>query len=214
MGKSRKIDLYVFRHGETDWNREMRWQGHRDIPLNGTGRQQAFNLIGPLQSLRPTHIISSDLVRALETAKMVATALGCSLTSHAGFRELGFGEAEGLTFEEIGQRFGRDAQNRIRSTQESDLDFSLPGGESKRELLARAFLALEQLLIHGEELAHHEVVGLATHGGVIRTFLQMCGLRDRAQIAIPNGSLFHFEYETFPARLIYRRQVDEVSEDG
>lgn len=204
----KKTVLYVFRHGETDWNRNMRWQGHTNIPLNERGRLQAQALIDPLRSLQPTHMITSDLTRAHETGMTVASAIGCGITPHPGFRELGFGEAEGLTFEEIGIKFGQEAQNKIRSTRDEDLDFSFPGGESKRQLLVRAISALDELLIWREELKHHEVVGLATHGGVIRTFLQLCGHRERAKVAIPNGSLFHFEYHGPQGHLIYKRKIE------
>lgn len=207
--KSKTVVIYIFRHGETDWNREMRWQGHTNVPLNATGQKQAHHLIKPLKERSPTHILTSDLARAHETGLTVASALGCELTAHPGFRELGFGEAEGLTFQEIGIRFGEEAQQRIRSTEESDLDFAFPGGESKRQLLKRAYGALEELLTHGEDLKHHEVIGLATHGGLIRTFLQQCGLRERAQVTIPNGSLFHFEFECATGRLIFKGKIGE-----
>jgi probable phosphoglycerate mutase len=212
--KSKVVVLYVFRHGETDWNRDMRWQGHTNIPLNATGKKQAHSLIKPLKERGPTHILSSDLARAHETGLMVASALGCDITPHPGFRELGFGEAEGLTFQEIGIRFGEDAQQRIRSTEDANLDFSFPGGESKRQLLKRAFAALDELLMFRDDLKHHEVIGLATHGGLIRTFLQLCGLKERAQVSIPNGSLFHFEYHGPTGHLVFKGKIDEEPPTG
>jgi broad specificity phosphatase PhoE len=199
------MEIYVFRHGETDWNRDMRWQGHTDIPLNQKGRTQALELVPLLKSLRLSKIIASDLSRALETGTVVAKALGCPLVSHFGFRELGFGEAEGLTFEEIGLRFGPESQSKIRSTDDADLDFSFPGGESKRQMLRRAHQALADLV----DPAQDQRIGLATHGGVIRTFLQMCGLKDRAKVTIPNGSLFLFEYQGDGHPLVYRGRVNE-----
>lgn len=187
----------------------MRWQGQTDVPLNAKGRAQARELIPLLEPLNLSKIISSDLSRALETAQIVATSLSCPLQSHAGFRELGFGEAEGMTFDEIGHKFGAEAQVRVRSTDDFDLDFRLPGGESKRQMLARAHFALGELL-DTDHLNNQEQcprIGLATHGGLIRTFLQESGLKDRAQVTIPNGSLFLFEYHIGVQKLIYLKRI-------
>ncbi|MGA7262389.1 MAG: histidine phosphatase family protein, partial [Stellaceae bacterium] len=67
--------LFLFRHGETDWNREGRLQGHTDTPLNATGLAQAQALAESLRPHRLDVVVSSDLARAQTTARIVAEAL-------------------------------------------------------------------------------------------------------------------------------------------
>eukprot|EP01042_Synura_sphagnicola_P018665 gene18665-biopygen18449 len=63
-------ELILIRHGETDWNRELRFQGHVDVPLNATGHEQARRLADRLAAERPVvhHLICSDLIRTQQTA--------------------------------------------------------------------------------------------------------------------------------------------------
>lgn len=90
--------VYVARHGETDWNAAGRWQGHTDVPLNETGRAQAKALAGRLREVRLAGVVASDLSRAHETARIVASELGVSLAYvERELRERGFGVFEGLT---------------------------------------------------------------------------------------------------------------------
>lgn len=98
--------LLLVRHGETDWNRDHRWQGHSDTPLNETGRQQALELAELLDP--PDQIYSSDLARARETAEILSARLGVPVLLDDRLRERGFGAWEGLTIDEIEERFAAD----------------------------------------------------------------------------------------------------------
>ena len=95
--------LLLVRHGETDWNREGRWQGHSDTALNDTGRAQARRVAEQLQDVDA--IYSSDLARARETADIVAAELGLPVLEDERLRERSFGAWEGLTAPEIQERF-------------------------------------------------------------------------------------------------------------
>lgn len=86
--------LFLFRHGETDWNREGRLQGHTDTPLNATGLTQAQALAESLRPHRLDAVVSSDLKRAQTTAQIVAEALRVPLFTEAGLRETDVGAAE------------------------------------------------------------------------------------------------------------------------
>lgn len=96
------LTLYLIRHGETDWNRESRYQGQRDIPLNDTGRAQARRHGGVLKSLMPAiaefDFVASPLQRAIETMRLIREGLGLDPD---GFRimpdiaELSYGQWEG-----------------------------------------------------------------------------------------------------------------------
>ena len=90
--------FYVMRHGETDYNREMRLQGHIDIPLNATGKQQAKKAAPLLNSIKPARVVASPLQRAHDTARiaMAEAGLGQHLLSlHPGLKERSFGVNEG-----------------------------------------------------------------------------------------------------------------------
>jgi broad specificity phosphatase PhoE len=93
--------VYIARHGETDWNAEGRWQGQTDVPLNPTGRAQAHGLAESLASAGVGAIVSSDLKRASETARIVADRLRLDLDYlDPELRERSLGVFDGLTREE------------------------------------------------------------------------------------------------------------------
>ena len=118
--------LFLFRHGETDWNREGRLQGHTDTPLNATGLAQAQALAESLRPHRLDAVVSSDLARARTTAQIVAEALRVPLFIEAGLRETDVGAAEGLLWAEAKARFGEGLTERWFS----DGDVAFPGGET------------------------------------------------------------------------------------
>jgi broad specificity phosphatase PhoE len=98
--------LILLRHGRTAWNDSGRAQGHTDIPLDDTGRAQAAEAAAYVAGLRVAAIWSSDLVRARETADIIARATGLPVKADARFREYDVGERHGLTVAEAAERFG------------------------------------------------------------------------------------------------------------
>src|SRR5437762_5332003 len=102
--------LLLVRHGETDWNRDGRWQGGSDTSLNDVGREQARALADQLDG-DIAAVYSSDLARARETAEIVAAKLDLAVQIDPRLRERGFGSWEGLTMTEIEERLA-DAQRR------------------------------------------------------------------------------------------------------
>lgn len=126
-------NVFLVRHGETDWNRDKRFQGRTDIPLNELGREQAHFIQPYIEQLKIEHVVSSDLIRAFETAKIAIQDTKLSILKDERFREANIGEAEGLTWEQINEKFGPDTVERWRSYEERDLDFRYPKGESKRQ---------------------------------------------------------------------------------
>ncbi|GAA0475074.1 phosphoglycerate mutase [Paractinoplanes deccanensis] len=97
--------LIVWRHGNTDWNAGSRVQGQTDVPLNDLGRQQALDAAELLIKFRPDAIVSSDLLRASDTAAALAALSGLSITFDKRLRERYFGAWQGLTMTEVAQRF-------------------------------------------------------------------------------------------------------------
>ena len=98
-------EIILARHGETDWNSGRRVQGHTDIPLNAAGVDQARALAEQLAGEPLTAVFSSDLSRALDTARAVADVHGLEVTVDPRLREKNFGTWEGLTDVEIAERF-------------------------------------------------------------------------------------------------------------
>jgi broad specificity phosphatase PhoE len=97
--------ILLARHGETDWNREGRWQGWADPPLNETGREQARTLAAELRATPFDAVYSSDLRRASETAEIVAAPHDVPVVLDRDLRELDIGSWSGLTRAEIAARF-------------------------------------------------------------------------------------------------------------
>jgi broad specificity phosphatase PhoE len=96
--------LLLVRHGETDWNRDGRWQGHSDTHLNDVGRDQARRVASELSDVDVVY--ASDLARARETAEIIAAAQGLEVHLEPRLRERSFGAWEGLTMPEIEAEFG------------------------------------------------------------------------------------------------------------
>ena len=97
--------LILVRHGETDWNRDGRWQGHADRSLNDRGREQSRALADALAGEDVAAVYASDLSRARETAEIVAARLGRPVGVDARLREVDVGGWSGLTMAEIEARF-------------------------------------------------------------------------------------------------------------
>ena len=149
--------LLLARHGETDWNRTHRWQGFTGPPLNETGRRQAEELAAKVDDLDA--IYSSDSERARETARIVAARLGLSVTEDPRLREVNFGEWEGLTRQEINERYS-GAFSRWDACELAEPT----GGESDAAMAERVLQALSEI---ADRHAHERVL-VVTSGGPIR----------------------------------------------
>lgn len=150
------MEIWLIRHGETDWNANGRVQGWTDIPLNRVGQAQAEQLAKSLEGIPFQHIYSSDLSRASETAAWIAKKTGTTHTTTEALREQFFGQAEGLSRAEKDLRFP---------------DFA-PDQETPEMLERRVRQFIEEVV------SAHQAgrVILATHGGVIRAALGWLGV--------------------------------------
>ena len=90
--------IVLWRHGQTDWNIESRFQGHSDIPLNAVGHYQAAHAAKILAGMNPVKIIASDLLRAQQTAQALADITHLPVHTEAGLRETNGGHWEGKTW--------------------------------------------------------------------------------------------------------------------
>lgn len=202
MGAPRKF--YLFRHGETDWNLHGKSQGQVDIALNETGREQARRLGRALRYFRLDTLVSSDLERALETARLASDGLNLDIQVTDALREAHFGVAQGLTYQEVDERFGRGSVDTWRSGVEGNWDFAFPGGETSNQVLARSFGYLEEFARTRPE----RCVGVSTHGGVIRRFVQKILAVPGYPTPIPNGVVYLFTFDPGSGRWRIEEKID------
>jgi broad specificity phosphatase PhoE len=186
--------LFLFRHGETDWNREGRLQGHTDTPLNATGLLQAQALSQTLRPHRLDAIVSSDLLRAWMTAQIVAEALEIPLISEPGLREAQIGAAEGLLWPEAKTRFGEELNRRWYT----DDNAAFPGGETGYALRTRGLAALRRLA----DAHPFRRVGVSTHAAMVRQLMRHALPPGSPPAPASNTVLHVLRYEPASERLI------------
>jgi broad specificity phosphatase PhoE len=171
------IHLYLARHGRTDWNHVGRFQGHSDVPLDDVGREQARAFAAALRG-KVEAVISSDLVRARETATLIAEALRLPfLGVDVELRERGYGVFEGLTRDEC---IARHPQ--AWAARGNDRNFEPPGGEPNAQVLARMRRALERTVARVRGRYRHALV--IGHGSSLRMLLEQ--LEGTPQTALAN----------------------------
>lgn len=160
----------LMRHGET--HMAGRFCGHSDPPLNDAGRRQIELAYSVLREI-PQMIYTSDLNRARQSAEIIATHFGVPLRVRPGLREIDFGNWEGLSWEEIEQRFGAHARSWVEQYPRG----VIPSAETYGAFQLRVKREVEFLLAEAE---HHRLIAV-THGGFIRTALiEICGLSHSA----------------------------------
>lgn len=173
--------IILIRHGETAWNAERRLQGHIDIGLNEEGQRQAQALGAALQEEPLAAIISSDLQRAWQTAQAVARWHGVPLQSDLGLRERCFGGFEGLTYDEIGQRFPRE----FADWHGRHLDAPLPPGLHQGETFRNFYQRVMQAIGQAARRYCGQTIALVAHGGVLE-----CAYRSACDIALDSPRQF------------------------
>ena len=134
-------ELWLVRHGQTDWNLQRRYQGQTDPPLNATGLQQAELAGEALVGRRYAAIYSSDLQRARVTAEIIGRRLGMEVFVDSRLREVSFGKWEGMLVADIQTRYPVEWEAR----QQDRLYARPPGGESVQDVAARIWPAREVL---------------------------------------------------------------------
>jgi broad specificity phosphatase PhoE len=150
--------ILLARHGESDWNRERRWQGHADRSLTDRGREQARALAERLTDIRLDAVYASDLARARETARTVAELRGMTVRELPALREVDVGSWSGLTREEAKERHPADF------ARWADGGAGWRDGETYEEMSARVLEAVESIVAQHPEGR----VLVVAHGGPIR----------------------------------------------
>jgi broad specificity phosphatase PhoE len=190
--------LYLARHGETDWNAANRWQGQTDIPLNANGRLQARAVADALRAPALSGVVSSDLSRAAETARIIAAELGVAVHYlDSALRERSFGCFEGLTRDEC-ERFHPEAWRLWLAERRPPVD-----GEPNEAFAARVLAATQRA---AEQVAREEApVLVVTHGGALRAVV--AAATGKMPAPVKNGALWRVAWE---GRLVSAEEIEKT----
>ncbi len=153
----------LIRHGRTVWNEEHRIQGRLDSPLSTAGLKAARRWGEELARFSWRRILASDLGRVRQTVTEINRSLGLTVHFDPRLREQDWGRWSGLTFTELHERHQEELQRQVAA----GWDFRPPGGESRREVLARA----EAALADGCRQWPGEQVLVVCHEGIIKCLL-------------------------------------------
>jgi|GEM_PF-189448 len=188
---ARKQKIFFVRHGENIHHKGKIFLGQTDVPLSEQGKKESVDAAATLQEadLAPAKIYSSNLVRASETADIIASRFGDPpVIQLAGLREMNLGHWDGRLIEDIKQEFPEDYRRRGLCP----MTFKLgPGSESFFDLRYRALKTLEQILKEDED----DLI-IVTHKGVIKALLGcLSGLNDKRswELHIPNGAVIELK---------------------
>jgi broad specificity phosphatase PhoE len=177
--------LVIVRHGVTDWNREGRWQGRLDPPLSDVGRREASLVAARIAAdpnLRPARVLSSTLARATETAAAIAEAVGVTVEPEPRLVEIGAGEWEGRTHDELAAMDGE----RYRAWRTTP-GYAPPGGEPIADATDRVRTLLDEL-----RASPAWPVLLVSHGGTLRILARLMlavGAERAENVDIDNASI-------------------------
>jgi alpha-ribazole phosphatase len=177
------LRLLFIRHGQTLWNKELRYNGDTDTELSALGRRQATAIAVRLNNRRLDAVIASDLRRATQTAAAIA-ANRAHVRLDERWREVRFGEAEGLRWRDVVERFPEAA----RAWADNRADAAMPGGESLLDVAQRVRPALAELAAEFD----HKTVAVVSHGGPLRVALCLLLGADITQ---------HWRYNVMPCTL-------------
>ncbi|HWI78509.1 MAG TPA: histidine phosphatase family protein [Ramlibacter sp.] len=177
-------ELILLRHGETDWNRELRFQGHVDVGLNAIGLAQAERLAQRLERETAQALYVSDLLRAQQTAGPLGQRLGLAGVADAALREQSFGCVDGMRVDDIKAQHPLAWEGWLRFQE----DYCMPEGETTRAFHARVMDAVARIVA-----AHPgETAVVVTHGGVLDMIYRTARslpLSGPRQSDIPNAGL-------------------------
>jgi alpha-ribazole phosphatase/probable phosphoglycerate mutase len=154
--------VYLIRHGITDWHRERRVLGQRDIGLNAQGFAQAQTLASLVRELPIGEVVSSPMLRAVQTGEIIASQFGIEIARDPRLADFRVGKWEGMSYDEVSaspdyQRFLADPMSE-----------RIPGGENLAQVRDRSISAVEQVL---EDAPAGESVAIVTHAGILRVIL-------------------------------------------
>lgn len=157
--------MLVWRHGQTTWNVQRRFQGQADAPLDDIGRAQARFAANYLAAEKPDALVSSDLSRAYDTANELSLLTGLDIQQDARLREASLGHWQGLTHSEVQDKFPTEYAEWLAGKQVDR------GGETKAEVAARAMTLIDEIMAKTDlqtiVLVTHSAAAIALTGQIL-----------------------------------------------
>jgi broad specificity phosphatase PhoE len=206
------VNVTLIRHGATTWNASRRFQGRTDVPLSAEGRRQAQAIAAVLDGEPVERIYSSDLARALETARILAESRGIEIVSDPRLREFDFGRWEGLTWEQI---VATDSQFADRAPTAAKR-YAPEGGESFAAVCARIQSFFDDLQRERSDASF----AIVTHAGPLHATLNVLGLAndgataDRGGISFSPGGITRVTIDGGRARLVALNDLRHLDPTG
>ncbi|MBN1599613.1 MAG: histidine phosphatase family protein [Bacteroidales bacterium] len=201
--------ITVIRHGETEWNQTMRLQGKQDSPLTKKGWEQAEKVAAAIKDEKFDCFITSDLGRALDTSKVINRYHNLKLIKNENLRERNFGVMEGLTRDEIKDKF-TEVYNGYMHRKEK---YEIPGGESLVTFYKRV---TDEMNVIVRKYKGQNILVVA-HGGVLDCIMRMMfnyPLSARRGFSIYNAAINMFSYEDNKWMLEQWGNTDHLDQTG
>jgi probable phosphoglycerate mutase len=206
---SQPTTILLIRHGETAWNAERRLQGHLDIALNPEGERQAALVASALADEKIDTIISSDLLRARQTAAAVARVQALPVQIDRGLRERCYGGFEGLLYAEIAQRFPQE----FAAWQARDVDAMLPAGGNRGETFREFHTRATGAMLRWAGAHPGKTLALVAHGGVLECAYRAANdlpLASPRDFKVHNASINRFTVEGGVLKLASWGETDHL----
>lgn len=182
-----KAKIFAVRHGETEWNKIEKQQGHLDSNLTELGRLQAKAIGDGLKKNNFDKIFSSDLGRAIETSEIISDYIRIDFVTDARLRERNLGCLQGLTKNEFKSRY----PDEWISFSQNNPDYVIPDGESIKQRHVRAVNCIEELALQNM----NSTILLITHGGILMSMMYKTlkmPLNQERSFSLYNGSINTF----------------------
>lgn len=205
--------ILLIRHGETAWNAERRLQGHLDIALNPEGERQAAALAAALAGETIDVLVSSDLMRARQTAEAIARGRGpgmaLELAQDRALRERCYGGFEGLLYSEIADRFPLE----FAAWQARHVDAEVPPGENRGETFRQFFERVTGAIARHAAAHPGKTLALVAHGGVLECAYRAAlglPLETPRDFKVHNASINRFVVEEGRLKLVSWGEVEHL----
>lgn len=170
--------IIIVRHGETDFNKQRRIQGWLDIPLNELGLSQASLASTKLAEIQIDAIYSSDLLRAYQTAQIIATKINQAIITRVELRERDMGIFAGWQFESEPDPVKESLWAEFEASRDAeDLSWNKHGGESLAQMSTR----IKQFMDHVDRAHHNQTIVIVTHGGTVNRILEHFGIKPASE---------------------------------
>lgn len=197
--------LILIRHGETHYNRDRRYQGHKDTPLTRKGKKQAKDIALRLSNEPLDAIYSSDLKRTRYTAEVINRYHSLMINILPQLREIDFGGWEGKTHDEI----QREWKGLLDEWENEPSKIRIPRGESIKDLAERIRSTIKKIVSNHPD----QRVAVITHGGPIRIILIDAlglGLDDWWKTIASNGGISIIEYQSKKAKVLLQNDTSHL----